>query len=68
MTRGRHAVMSYTAAGDDRLLLVVSSPTSVGDLHLTDRSGALTRVAGLNDELFGGIPADRAGGVLVHEF
>jgi dipeptidyl aminopeptidase/acylaminoacyl peptidase len=55
MTRGRHAVMSYTAAGDDRLLLVVSSPAVIGDLHLADRSGAMTRLTGLNDELFGRI-------------
>jgi dipeptidyl aminopeptidase/acylaminoacyl peptidase len=53
LTRGNHAVMSYSEAGEGRLLLLVSSPTQVGDLYLASASGELTRLTSLNDELFG---------------
>jgi dipeptidyl aminopeptidase/acylaminoacyl peptidase len=52
-TKGTHDVMSYTAvSGSDRLALVVSSPTNIGDLFITDTSGGLTRLTTINEELF----------------
>jgi dipeptidyl aminopeptidase/acylaminoacyl peptidase len=52
-TRGNHDVMSYTAVpGGDRLAMVISSPTQVGDLYVGAASGELTRLTSHNDELF----------------
>lgn len=53
VTSGQHDVMSYTDAGGGRLALVVSTPTIVGDLYLADASGAMKKLTGFNDELFG---------------
>jgi dipeptidyl aminopeptidase/acylaminoacyl peptidase len=52
-TRGNHAVMSYTdIPGSDRLAMVISTPTSVGDLVIGDPSGTLAQVTKHNDALF----------------
>ena len=56
VTRGSHDVMSYTAdAAGQRLALVLSSATVVGDLHVVDATaGAATKkLTSFNDELFG---------------
>ncbi len=54
VTTGSHAVVNYRAVPDaSKFVLLISTPTRVGDLFLLDKSGAepkqLTR---LNDELF----------------
>jgi dipeptidyl aminopeptidase/acylaminoacyl peptidase len=52
-TQGAHDVMSYTPVpGSDRLALVVSTPTNVGDLFMADGSAALARVTRMNEALF----------------
>lgn len=52
-TRGNHAVMSYTRVpGGDRLAMVISTPTRIGDLFVGDPSGTLTQITGHNDQLF----------------
>lgn len=54
VTRGNHAVVNYRAVPDaSKFVLLISTPTRIGDLFWLDKSGAqpkqLTR---LNDELF----------------
>jgi dipeptidyl aminopeptidase/acylaminoacyl peptidase len=54
VTTGNHAVVNYRALPDaSKFVLLISSPTRIGDLYLLDKPGAqpkqLTR---LNDELF----------------
>jgi len=53
LTRGDEEVMSYTATPDaSRFALVVSTPTSIGDLFLLDAaSGERRRLTGLDDAL-----------------
>ncbi len=52
-TRGRHDVMSYTSVpGSDRLAVVVSTPTNIGDLFVAEPSGALTQITRANEDLF----------------
>jgi dipeptidyl aminopeptidase/acylaminoacyl peptidase len=55
LTEGHHDVMSYTAAANgEQMALVVSSQTVLGDIQALDaRSGALRKLTGFNDELFG---------------
>jgi dipeptidyl aminopeptidase/acylaminoacyl peptidase len=56
VTRGGHEVMSYTAdAAGQKLAVVLSSATAVGDLHVVDTTaGAVTKkLTTFNDELFG---------------
>ncbi len=57
ITDGARDVISYTASRDgNRLALLVSTPTSVGDIFTTTLSGSsstLERVTSLNDNLFG---------------
>ena len=57
LTTGAHDVMAYTAgAGADRIALVLSNPTKVGDLHSLDASAASPapprKVTAFNDSLF----------------
>ena len=53
LTRGDEEVMSYTATPDaSRFALVVSTPTSIGDLFVLDAaSGERRRLTGLDDAL-----------------
>jgi dipeptidyl aminopeptidase/acylaminoacyl peptidase len=57
VTEGTHDVISYTQSRDgSKLAVLVSTPTSVGDIFTTTVSGApasLERVTSLNEELFG---------------
>jgi dipeptidyl aminopeptidase/acylaminoacyl peptidase len=55
LTSGAQDVMSYTATRKaDRLALVVSGPTRLGELHVLDLSAPakLTKVTSFNDQLF----------------
>lgn len=54
LTTGDHEVISYTASADvSKMAVVISDSVTIGDLHLLDTStGKLTRLAGVNDELF----------------
>jgi dipeptidyl aminopeptidase/acylaminoacyl peptidase len=54
VTTGDHEVQSYTATPDaSKVVLLISSPISVGDLFLLDTaSGKLTQLTKVNDELF----------------
>ncbi|MGE5813708.1 MAG: S9 family peptidase [Acidobacteriota bacterium] len=55
-TEGNHDVMSYTAVpGTDRLAMVISTPTNVGDLFVAAPSGTLTQLTRHNRELFDGL-------------
>jgi dipeptidyl aminopeptidase/acylaminoacyl peptidase len=52
-TRGNQDVMSYTPVpGTDRLAVVISTPTNIGDLFIADSTGALAQITKNNDELF----------------
>jgi dipeptidyl aminopeptidase/acylaminoacyl peptidase len=57
VTKGNSDVMSYTAdPGAQRIAFVLSSPTSVGDLHVaatSDTASAPRKLTTFNDELFG---------------
>jgi dipeptidyl aminopeptidase/acylaminoacyl peptidase len=56
MTAGSQDVMSYTAdATATKLAAVISTPTSLGDLHAIDTAatGAAKKLTSFNDELFG---------------
>jgi dipeptidyl aminopeptidase/acylaminoacyl peptidase len=54
VTTGDHEVQSYTATPDaSKMVLLISSPVSIGDLFLLDTaSGKLTQLTKINDELF----------------
>jgi dipeptidyl aminopeptidase/acylaminoacyl peptidase len=54
LTTGDHEIMSYTASADgSRLVALVSTPTSIGDLFVVDGlTGRMTQLTHLNDELF----------------
>jgi len=54
LTTGDHEVISYTASADvSKMAVIISDSVTIGDLHLLDTStGKLTRLAGVNDELF----------------
>jgi dipeptidyl aminopeptidase/acylaminoacyl peptidase len=56
MTKGNTDVMAYTAdVGAQRIAFVLSSPTSVGDLHtaMAETASASRKLTTFNDELFG---------------
>lgn len=57
LTRGDQEVMSYTATPDgSRLALVISTPTTIGDLYTLDAaSGHVLRLTDFNGPLFMGI-------------
>jgi len=54
VTTGDHEVQAYTATPDaSKMVLLISSSVSVGDLFLLDTaSGKLTQLTKINDELF----------------
>jgi dipeptidyl aminopeptidase/acylaminoacyl peptidase len=53
LTAGDREVMAYTASADSRTLaLVVSTPTAIGDLFVSDAAGKLTQLTDFNKELF----------------
>ena len=54
ITRGNQAVERYRAAGHSgQLIALISTPTSIGDLFLVDRTGAPPApLAHMNDKLF----------------
>jgi dipeptidyl aminopeptidase/acylaminoacyl peptidase len=54
-TTGDHEVMAFTTSHDgSRMVALVSTPTSVGDLFLVDQSsGRMTRLTDVNHRLFG---------------
>jgi dipeptidyl aminopeptidase/acylaminoacyl peptidase len=54
-TTGRHDVMSYADGGRGQLALVVSTPTSIGDLFLANAKGAMKKLTSFNDSLFGSL-------------
>ena len=52
-TSGDQDVMAYTASADgEKLALLLSTPTNMGDLFVSDASGKLTRLTDINKELF----------------
>jgi dipeptidyl aminopeptidase/acylaminoacyl peptidase len=52
-TQGNHDVMSYTPVPkSDRLAMVISTPTSVGDLFIATPSGSMTQLTRQNEDLF----------------
>jgi dipeptidyl aminopeptidase/acylaminoacyl peptidase len=54
LTKGQHDVMAYSAdATGQKLAVVLSSQTALGDVHVVDAaSGATKKLTGFNDELF----------------
>jgi dipeptidyl aminopeptidase/acylaminoacyl peptidase len=53
VTQGDQEVVSYSATPDgSRLVLVISTPTVIGDLYSLDAAGKLTPIARPNQELF----------------
>jgi dipeptidyl aminopeptidase/acylaminoacyl peptidase len=55
-TSGNQDVMSYTPVpGADRLAMVISTPTRIGDLFVGDAAGAMTQLTRHNDDLFKGL-------------
>src|SRR5262249_24352320 len=54
VTTGDHEVQSFTATPDaSKMVLLISSPVSIGDLFLLDTaSGKLTQLTKINDDLF----------------
>jgi dipeptidyl aminopeptidase/acylaminoacyl peptidase len=56
ITRGNQEVMSYTAdAGAQKIAMVVSTATVVGDLHVLDGAAPPRKLTAFNDELFKGL-------------
>ncbi len=52
-TSGKQDVMSYTSVpGTDRLALVISTPTKIGDLYVASPAAPPTQLTRLNDDLF----------------
>jgi dipeptidyl aminopeptidase/acylaminoacyl peptidase len=52
-TKGNQAVETFRAAGQGRVLLVISTPTNIGDLFLLERPGTEPRrLTNLNQKLF----------------
>ncbi len=55
-TRGNQEILAFTATPDrSRLAVLISTPTAIGDLHLADAGGQLTRITDVNRALFSAI-------------
>ncbi len=54
VTTGNHAVVAFRATPDaSKIALLISTPTSIGDLFLLDRASSIAKqLTHLNDELF----------------
>jgi len=56
LTQGDQEVVSYSATPDgSRLVLLISTPTVVGDLYSLNTAGKLTPIARPNQDLFSGL-------------
>ena len=56
VTSGDQEVSGWTATPDgSRIVVLVSTPTSIGDLYLVEPDGTLTRLTDVNRELFSGL-------------
>ncbi|HYA98145.1 MAG TPA: S9 family peptidase, partial [Methylomirabilota bacterium] len=53
ITRGNQAVERYRATADpSRFVVLISTPTIIGDLFVVDRAGGRTQLTRINEELF----------------
>ncbi|HJX83204.1 MAG TPA: S9 family peptidase [Candidatus Angelobacter sp.] len=53
ITKGNQAVERFRASNDgSKFVLLISTPTNIGDLFLLDRSGAPKQLTHINDKLF----------------
>jgi dipeptidyl aminopeptidase/acylaminoacyl peptidase len=53
ITRGNHAVENYRATEDgSKLVVLISTPTNIGDLFVVDRGGQLRQITHINEKLF----------------
>ena len=53
VTTGNHAVVNYRAVPDaSKFILLVSTPTRIGDLFLLEKGGQPKQLTRINDELF----------------
>jgi len=56
VTSGRQEVAAWTATPDgSRIVVLITTPTEIGDLHLVGSDGKLTRLTRVNQELFSGL-------------
>src|SRR3989441_4077501 len=56
VTAGSQEVSAWTATPDgSRIVVLVSTPTRIGDLYLAGGDGRLTRLTDVNQELFSGL-------------
>jgi dipeptidyl aminopeptidase/acylaminoacyl peptidase len=56
VTSGDQEVSGWTATpGGSRIVILLSTPTNIGDLHLVGADGTLTRLTDVNRELFSGL-------------
>ena len=56
VTSGDQEVSGWTATPDgSHIVVLVSTPTNIGDLHLVEADGTLTRLTDVNRELFSGL-------------
>lgn len=59
ITAGNQEVSAWTATPDgSRIVVLVSTPTHIGDLHLVAGDGKLTRLTHVNQELFSRLRLD----------
>ena len=53
VTQGDHEVMGYSASPDrSKLVVLISTPTNVGDLYAVEANGSLRRLTNVNEKLF----------------
>jgi dipeptidyl aminopeptidase/acylaminoacyl peptidase len=53
LTTGKHDVFSFSASRDgSRMAMVISTPTQIGDVFVSDAGGKLKQLTHVNDKLF----------------